>query len=156
MDRTCGLKSGYFYFFFRLVPEMVSRPHMTKVHSKNTSPEVKLRKLLCGLGYRGYRLYYAKLQGKPDIVFPRRKKVIFIHGCFWHGHDCKAGRNTPKTNLEYWVPKLERNKKRDQNNILEIKKEGWDVLVLWGCELTKKNEKNIVKCLNDFLCVSSI
>ena len=127
---------------------------MTKVHSKNTSPELKLRKLLCKLGFRGYRLHYSKLPGKPDIVFIGRKRVIFIHGCFWHGHNCRAGKNIPKSNLEYWIPKLKRNKKRDLKNIAELKTLGWDVLVIWECEL--KNISNIESKLKDFLCVSSI
>jgi DNA mismatch endonuclease (patch repair protein) len=133
---------------------MITHPHMTKVHSKNTSPEIKLRKLIWHLGFRGYRLHYSKLPGKPDIVFIGRKKVIFIHGCFWHGHDCKAGQNTPRTNLEYWTPKLLRNKTRDQMNESEINRLGWNVLVVWECELKKIDI--VENRLKDFLCVSSI
>ena len=88
---------------------MVSRPHMQRVRAKNTSPELKLRRLLCDMGFRGYRIHYKKLPGTPDVVFVSRKKAIFVHGCFWHGHDCKAGKNVPRTNQEYWEPKLERN-----------------------------------------------
>lgn len=133
---------------------MPKRPHMAHVHAKNTSPELKLRKLLCRLGFRGYRLHYSKLPGKPDIVFIGREKVIFIHGCFWHGHDCKAGINTPRSNIEYWTPKLARNKARDHMNEEEIKRLGWDVLIIWECEL--KNKKEIETRVNDFMRVSSI
>lgn len=108
---------------------------MRQVKAKNTTPELALRKLIWGMGYRGYRIHYDKLPGKPDIVFTKSKRVIFVHGCFWHGHDCRAGRNVPKSNKAYWVPKLERNKKRDKGNVRKIEKEGWKALIIWECEL---------------------
>ena len=134
--------------------ELLLHPHMAKVHSKNTTPELKLRTLIWSLGFRGYRVHYKKLPGKPDIVFIGKKKVIFVHGCFWHGHDCRAGKNVPKSNLEYWIPKLERNKTRDKRNIRELKTLGWDVLVIWECEL--KDILSVEKRLINYLCVSSI
>ena len=122
---------------------------MRKVRSKNTTPELRLRKLLYGMGYRGYRVHYDKLPGKPDIVFVGKKRVIFVHGCFWHGHDCKAGNNVPKSNLEYWTGKLSRNKARDKRNMRELKKAGWVVHVIWECEL--KEESAIKRKLREFL-----
>ena len=127
----------------------ISRPHMAKVKSKNTAPELKLRRLLLDMGYRGYRIHYSKLPGRPDVVFTKRRKVIFVHGCFWHGHDCKAGRNTPKINRDYWEPKLLRNVDRDKKHLRRIRKEGWKVLIVWECEI--KEEKRIGSKLRNFL-----
>ncbi len=128
----------------------IVRPHMQKVRSKNTTPELAVRRLLQGIGYRGYRIHYDKLPGKPDVVFTKRRKAIFVHGCFWHGHSCRAGRNTPRSNQDYWKPKLERNKKRDTAQIREIRKAGWDVLVIWECQLS--NETRVESRLIEF-CV---
>lgn len=127
----------------------MNRPHMRKVRSRNTTPELRLRKLIYGMGYRGYRVHYGKLPGKPDIVFPGRKRVVFVHGCFWHGHDCKAGRNVPKSNLTYWTGKLAGNKARDERHAREIKKAGWKILVIWECEM--KDESVIRRKLERFL-----
>lgn len=129
---------------------MVSRPHMTKVRAKNTTPEIKLRKMIWKLGFRGYRIHYAKLQGKPDVAFVRSKKVIFVHGCFWHGHNCRAGRNVPRTNQDYWVPKLARNKNRDRSNAISIRRAGWKALTIWECQLIddEKIELKLAKFLH--------
>lgn len=108
---------------------------MSRIRGKNTSPELTIRKLVYSLGYR-YRLYSKDLPGKPDLVFPGRKKVIFVHGCFWHYHGCKKGQ-LPKSRLDYWLPKLEANKRRDEENSQELIKQGWKVLVLWQCEIKK-------------------
>lgn len=124
---------------------------MAKVRAKDTTPEILVRKLIRDLGYLGYRTHYVKLRGKPDVVFLRRKKVIFVHGCFWHGHSCRAGKNVPRTNLDYWIPKLERNKRRDRINIRAIRRSGWQVLTIWECQL--KNEQLILKKLERLLCV---
>ena len=126
-----------------------SRPHMKRVKAKNTSLELKLRRLLLDMGYRGYRIHYDKLPGKPDIVFTKHKKVVFAHGCFWHGHNCKAGKNTPKTNKGYWGPKLQRNVDRDKKRLRQIRKEGWKVTVVWECQL--KNSDSLRKRLSKFL-----
>lgn len=121
---------------------------MSRIRGKNTSPEMKVRSLLHRLGYR-YRLHYDKLPGKPDLAFPTRKKVIFVHGCFWHGHEgCSKGR-LPKSNLEYWEPKIARNKERDEENTEKIKSGGWRVLTVWQCEL--KNVEFLQGRLVDFL-----
>jgi DNA mismatch endonuclease (patch repair protein) len=106
---------------------------MRNVRGKNTSPELFVRKLIHRLGYR-FRLHRKDLPGKPDLVFPSRKKAIFVHGCFWHAHGCRIGK-PPKSRLDYWVPKLERNKERDGKNIEDMERLGWDTLTIWQCEI---------------------
>lgn len=120
---------------------------MKKVRGKNTSPELLVRKIIYSLGYR-YRLHGKDLPGKPDIVFRWRKKVIFIHGCFWHAHGCKKGQ-PPKSNLPYWIPKLQENKIRDQDNIKSISAMGWSALIIWQCEIKSKDE--LIDKINSFL-----
>ncbi len=105
---------------------------MQSVGTHDTGPELTVRKALHGLGYR-YRLQAKKLPGKPDIVFPGRRKVIFVHGCFWHGHGCRKGQ-APKSRLEYWEPKLKATKDRDAAQIAMLKSLGWSVLEVWQCE----------------------
>lgn len=119
---------------------------MSKIRSKNTKPEMILRKALFAIGYR-YRINYKKLPGKPDIVLPKYKTAIFIHGCFWHGHDnCKIA-HIPKTNKEFWENKISTNKKRDIDNILKINFMGWKSIVVWECELKKSNMDNVVNSI---------
>lgn len=109
---------------------------MSRIRGKDTSPELTVRSLLHKLGYR-YRLHSRKLPGCPDLVFSSRKKVIFVHGCFWHGHrGCRKGK-LPKSRLEYWEPKIKANRKRDASNIRKLKALGWEVRVVWQCELKK-------------------
>lgn len=115
-----------------LSPEQ-RRHTMSRIRSKDTKLEMKIRRLVHGMGYR-YRLHRSDLPGKPDLVLPRHRKVIFVHGCFWHSHDCAAGRKRPKSNKEYWLPKLQRNKDRDAKNQAELKALGWGCLVIWGCQ----------------------
>jgi DNA mismatch endonuclease, patch repair protein len=113
--------------------------NMRRIRSKNTGPELIVRRLLYSLGYR-YRLHRADLPGKPDLVFGRRRKVIFVHGCFWHQHSrCKIT-HVPQSNGEYWAPKLARNKARDVRTKAKLRKLGWDYLIIWECE-TKDPEK---------------
>jgi len=112
---------------------------MARVSSTNTWPELRLRRMLYRLGYR-YRLHAAALPGRPDIVFPGRKKAIFVHGCFWHGHDCKSGRNAPKSNTGYWGPKLRRNQERDATALKMLADLGWDTLIVWECDLRQSAE----------------
>lgn len=110
--------------------------NMSRIKSSNTSVELAIRRLIHGMGYR-YRLHGKGLPGKPDIVFRPRRKVIFVHGCFWHQHpsaDCLDGR-VPKSNLGYWGPKLERTKQRDANNQDLLLEMGWESLIVWECEL---------------------
>ena len=106
--------------------------------------------MLLDMGYRGYRVHYEKLPGRPDVVFTKRRKVIFVHGCFWHGHDCRAGRNTPRTNKDYWEPKLRRNIERDEKHLSQIREKKWKVLVVWECQL-KKNSEAVRKKLEKFM-----
>jgi DNA mismatch endonuclease (patch repair protein) len=112
---------------------------MAQVHSKDTRPELIVRRLVHGLGYR-YRLHRKDLPGNPDLVFVGRRKVIFVHGCFWHGHNCRSGIKRPKTNQDYWLKKLQRNKTRDLQNQSKLAELGWDVLVVWECEIGNQNE----------------
>jgi DNA mismatch endonuclease (patch repair protein) len=121
-----------------LTPEQ--RKHtMTQVRSEDTQPEMWVRRLVHGLGYR-YRLHRKDLPGNPDLVFSGRRKIIFVHGCFWHAHDCKAGRKRPKANEEYWSRKLTRNRERDAVNQALLREQGWDVLVVWECELRRPDD----------------
>ena len=106
---------------------------MSSVRSKDTKPELLVRRFLHKLGYR-YRVHRRDLPGSPDLVFPSRRKAIFVHGCFWHGHDCRWGR-LPKSKLDYWKPKIEANRERDQRNVAALKDAGWSVKVVWQCEL---------------------
>ena len=107
---------------------------MQAVRQKDTGPEWIVRRMLHSRGYR-YRLHRRNLAGSPDIVFTGRKKAIFVHGCFWHGHGCAKGKG-PKSRMEYWGPKSAANQERDARNIETLKADGWDVLVLWQCELS--------------------
>ena len=120
---------------------------MSRIGAKNTAPELKVRSLLHAMGYR-YRLHRKDLPGKPDIVFPSRQKVIFVHGCYWHGHGCKIGK-LPKSNLSYWRPKIERNKARDREKRIALEEVGWSVLEIWQCET--KDASDLTKQLELFL-----
>lgn len=107
---------------------------MAKIHGKDTRPEKIVRSLIHRLGYR-FRLHRVDLPGKPDIVLPRLRKVIFVHGCFWHGHKgCKRAKR-PATNTEFWNKKIDRNIERDKQNLSDLENAGWKCLVIWGCEL---------------------
>jgi len=110
------------------------RRNMTAIRSRHTKPEMIVRSLLHRLGFR-FRLHDAKLPGKPDIVLPKHKKIVLVHGCFWHIHDCKRGNVTPKTNIEYWQTKRLRNVARDKENLKIYKKAGWKTLIIWECEV---------------------
>jgi DNA mismatch endonuclease (patch repair protein) len=109
---------------------------MALIRAKDTGPEMTVRRLIHGLGYR-YRLHGRRVPGKPDLVFAKRKKVIFVHGCFWHRHPdnaCKLAR-MPKSRLDFWVPKLERNRLRDEQVRNELAQQGWQSLTIWECQL---------------------
>jgi DNA mismatch endonuclease (patch repair protein) len=107
---------------------------MAKVKNKDTKPELFVRSLLSSMGYR-YRLHLRSVPGSPDIVFSHRKKVIFVHGCFWHRHKGCANCRLPKSKLEFWKPKLDGNAKRDARTRRELRRAGWQFLVVWECEL---------------------
>lgn len=106
---------------------------MSRVKNKNTRPELLVRSLLHRIGYR-FRLHRRDLPGSPDIVLPKHRKAIFVHGCFWHGHDCPKGKR-PKTNREFWEAKLDLNIDRDRQNLEDLKRNGWEALTVWECEL---------------------
>lgn len=114
-------------------PETRSRT-MRAVKGKNTTPEMVVRRLVHSMGYR-YRLHRQDLPGKPDMVFSRLRKIIFVHGCFWHGHDCPRGARMPKTNQDYWEKKISGNSLRDAGSIAALQAQGWRVAVIWECEL---------------------
>ena len=111
---------------------------MQAVGTKNTGPEMKVRRILHALGLR-FRLHRKDLPGKPDIVLPRHRKVIFVHGCFWHAHGCAKGQ-PPKSPPDYWLPKLARNVERDRTKKEQLESLGWQVLVLWQCEIKESEQ----------------
>lgn len=121
---------------------------MRGVRSKNTSIELAVRHALFRAGYR-YRLHYKNLPGTPDLVFPSRKKVIFIHGCFWHQHTRCGKAKLPATNQGYWLPKLRRNVERDRQNLSDLRRLGWKSLVIWECQLA--NLDKVIKKAACFL-----
>jgi DNA mismatch endonuclease (patch repair protein) len=111
---------------------MDRRANMRAIRSTGMKPELAVRRLVHKMGYR-FRLHRHDLPGRPDMVFPAKKKVIFVHGCFWHSHNCKLAHD-PKSNRDYWGPKLERNRLRDAKNLAALAAEGWESLVVWECE----------------------
>ena len=119
-----------------LSPSERSR-HMARIRGRDTRPELLVRRLLHSVGYR-CRVQLKGVPGRPDIAFPARKKAVFVHGCFWHGHEgCKRA-HVPRTRSEYWTAKFERNKARDQRQRLHAAELGWAVLVIWECEVSAK------------------
>ena len=110
--------------------------NMAAIHGKNTKPEVMVRKWLWSHGYR-YRLNHPRLPGKPDIVLPKYKTVIFVNGCFWHMHEGCKYFVWPKSNAEFWRDKIQRNSIRDQENYRQLSEMGWKIIVIWGCQLKK-------------------
>jgi DNA mismatch endonuclease (patch repair protein) len=129
---------------------------MKAVRSKDTGPEIEVRRFVYGLGYR-YRLHRQDLPGKPDIVFPSLKKVIFVHGCFWHGHSCSRGARLPKTNGEYWKNKIDRNRKRDEKHINDLASLGWRALIVWECNLHNAAlRQSIEQMIQGYLSVDPI
>jgi DNA mismatch endonuclease, patch repair protein len=124
--------------------------NMRRIRSKDSKPELAVRRLLFSLGYR-YRLHARKLPGNPDIVFPSRRKVIFVHGCFWHGHlDC-ARSHVPQTNQAYWGEKIGRNMERDENSQRKLAEAGWQSLIVWECSTRDMDrlKESLIKFLGD-------
>src|SRR5215210_2484468 len=105
---------------------------MRAVRSEHTTPEMRVRQAAHSLGYR-YALHRKDLPGNPDLVFVSRRKVVFVHGCFWHLHTCRRGKNAPVTNITYWSSKRERNRKRDKEQLRHLRAANWKVLVIWEC-----------------------
>lgn len=120
---------------------------MRHVHSRDTAPEMAVRRITHALGFR-YRLHVRDLPGCPDMVFPARRKVIFVHGCFWHQHGCEASA-LPASNRAYWLRKLQRNADRDKRIAAELRRAGWKVLIIWECQI--RNRANLTKKILHFL-----
>jgi DNA mismatch endonuclease (patch repair protein) len=124
--------------------------NMASIRGKNTKPEMVVRSLVHRLGYR-YRLHKKTLPGKPDLVFASRRKLIFVHGCFWHMHDCRYGTVKPATNALFWEAKRMLNVDRDRKCRMLLEQAGWQVLVIWECE-TRSSEAILTEVITSFLC----
>jgi DNA mismatch endonuclease (patch repair protein) len=123
---------------------------MALVRNKDTKPEMRVRRLVSAMGYR-YRLQYKKVPGRPDLAFPGRRKVIFVHGCFWHRHPdpaCPLAR-LPKSRLDFWMPKLEGNRTRDLRKLQELEALGWSAYTVWECQL--RDEESLRESIRSFL-----
>lgn len=127
---------------------------MSRVGQKNTKPELTVRKFLFSQGLR-YRVNVKKLPGSPDIVVPKYRAAIFVNGCFWHGHSCRAG-HRPRSNADYWLPKIAANIERDARKIAELEKLGWRVFVIWQCEIStiSKRDTRLPLLVRDILSAS--
>jgi len=132
-------------------PDAQRRKTMRAVKSKDTKPEMIVRRIAHGLGRR-FRLHRKDLPGAPDLTFARDRRVIFVHGCFWHGHDCKRGARTPKTNNAYWSAKIARNRARDAAALTQLRDDGWRALVVWECET--RDREILRQRIADFLDAS--
>lgn len=118
--------------------------NMAAVRNKDTKPELYVRRRVHAAGFR-YRLHRRDLPGRPDLVFPRFRLAVFVHGCFWHGHDCKRGKR-PSTNTEFWEPKLEGNMIRDQRNVSSLEQARWGVFTAWECTI-ENDTRRLLRCL---------
>lgn len=132
-----------------LSPERRSQ-NMRQIRAKDTSPEMTVRRIVHGMGFR-FRLHVASFPGKPDIVLPRLKRIIEVRGCFWHQHPGCIDSHIPKTRIEYWGPKLERNQQRDAENLKSLKALGWKVLTIWECQV--RDQRRLERQLRRFLGV---
>ena len=129
------------------VSKKVRSKIMASVGTKNTCAEMVVRRLVHKMGYR-YSLHRADLPGSPDLVFPSRKKVIFVHGCFWHGHNCRYGK-LPKSRQNYWKQKIGKNRLRDNKQCRELSRQGWGVLIVWQCQL--RSPEVLIEKIDNFL-----
>lgn len=123
---------------------------MQSVKGKNSKPEKIIRSLIFNLGFR-YRLHDSTLPGKPDLVFKTAKKAIFVHGCYWHRHNCKKGKSIPAVNKDFWEKKFNANRKRDKETQQKLKKMGWITLVIWECQIKQANRDRLLKRITKFL-----
>lgn len=135
----------------RMTPEQ-RRTCMSHIRSQDTGPEWAVRRAVHALGFR-YRLHVKKLPGKPDLVLPRHRKIIFVHGCFWHAHRCRTARHLPATRTRFWQAKLAKNVQRDREALTRLWQAGWRVLVVWECET--KDPARLRALLSAFLAPSS-
>lgn len=117
---------------------------MRSVKSKDTKPEMAVRRFVHSLGYR-FRLHRKSLPGNPDLVFPRLRKVVFVNGCFWHGHNCARGSRVPKNNRDYWIAKIARNRERDKLNRKLLLAEGWGIYIAWECQINNVRAEEKLK-----------
>ncbi|MFI5093527.1 MAG: very short patch repair endonuclease [Candidatus Acidiferrales bacterium] len=124
--------------------------NMRRIRSKGTKPEIAVRRLAHSLGHR-FRLHRSTLPGKPDLVFPTTKKIVEVRGCFWHQHPGCIDSHIPKSRIDYWGPKLEKNVRRDRRNVRALRKLGWDVLVIWECEVRPARYLTLKAKLRRFL-----
>lgn len=127
---------------------------MRSIGRSATQPELVVRELVKRAGYRGYRFNLSSVLGKPDICWKGRKIAIFVHGCFWHGHDCRHGKRVPSSNIEYWSKKLARNIERDKQNRHTLLQQGWHLIVIWECQLphNKKISQRIKQFMARYYC----
>lgn len=123
---------------------------MAAIKGRDTKPEILVRKMVHRMGYR-FRLHRKDLPGKPDLVFPRLRKIIFVHGCFWHKHKCPAGSKIPAQNFDFWEHKRQLNKERDKRTLRSLRRAGWSVLILWECKLKKKHLNDVRETVSVFL-----
>jgi DNA mismatch endonuclease (patch repair protein) len=123
---------------------------MSRIGPKDSKPEIFVRKLVHSLGYR-FRLHRKDLPGTPDLVFPKYKKVIFVHGCFWHGHQNCNRSKMPDTNKKFWENKIKKNIENDDKNLFKLKELGWDTLTIWECHIKKRNISRMERKISDFL-----
>lgn len=130
----------------RITPEQRSA-NMSRIRGKDTKPELAVRRLAHAMGYR-FRLHRRDLPGSPDLVFPGRHKIIFVHGCFWHGHGCRLS-HVSRTRTAYWAAKIKRNRSRDESTTRALRELGWNVLVIWECET--KDADALERRLRNFL-----
>lgn len=124
--------------------------NMRRIRSQDTTPELAVRKLVRSLGFTGYRIHRKDILGKPDLAWIGRKLAILVHGCFWHGHNCKEGSRKPKSRADYWISKIESNRNRDHTQQAILESLGWRLLVVWECEISKNPDavqKKIVRLL---------
>ena len=138
--KQAGVKIYWAYRSYIMSP-MSRSENMRRIRSHDTEPELAVRRLLHEMGFR-FRLHRSDLPGRPDVTMPRYKTVIFVHGCFWHGHGCRRGR-LPKSNLGYWEPKIRGNRVRDAQNCESLVKRGWRPMIVWECEVQHREELKI-------------
>jgi len=123
--------------------------NMSRIRGRDTKPELLVRSIVHQLGFR-FRLHHRDLPGKPDLVLSRHRKIIFVHGCFWHMHRCRYGRVTPRTNAEFWQEKRQSTVARDRRNRQALRKQGWEILTVWEC-WTRDPDGRLIPTLQDFL-----
>ena len=124
---------------------------MAAIHGKNTKPELVVRSFLHRLGFR-FAPHRADLPGKPDIVMPAHRTIVFVHGCYWHMHNCRRGRSLPVTNAAFWRSKRSLSRLRDRKNVVALRRAGWKVIVVWECELKSSKMKNLMERLQAIRC----